>query len=185
MRDPRRCAPGLLLHAVASGGPRAARPRRARRAGDARGQPRALRGPQDQVGALPGRHNRQPQAHLQDNAGERPEQCIWLHEVQMPCSAGPTRSTCRTWSPGARRARALHPCMQRPDLRARQRRLELRLPARRPEQPRDRRPFRRTAAASSTTRRLTRFSTSSASSGRCRGRGARTTTRSTSRPTRY
>ena len=145
MRDPRRCALDLLLHAVAHGGPGGARPRRARRAGGARGQPRALRGPQDQGGALPGRHNRQPQTHLQDNAEERPDQRIWPQEVQMPSRQAQRGRPAERGRQGVRRARAAHPRVQRPDLRARRRRLELRLPARRPEQPRDRRPFRRTA----------------------------------------
>ena len=112
--------------------------------------------------------------------------------------AGPTRPTCRAWSPGSSAGTRRATRVQRPDLRARRRRLELRLPARRPEQPPEivghsagprkdaalvRPPSRRWSSRYPTSRCSIRTAAAvrqredrrdahaSASSGRCRGRG--------------
>lgn len=64
MRDPRRCALDLLLHALEGRGAPRARPDRARRARRARGQRGPVRRAQDKGAAGAPRHSGQPQAHL-------------------------------------------------------------------------------------------------------------------------
>ena len=134
MRDARRCALDLLLNALARGIPEAAGPHRARRAGRARGEPRAVWRAQDKGLARPPRHNGQPQANLQDNEGKRLGQRVRAQEARMPSRQVQRGRPAQCGGRAVRRARAAHP-------RARRRRLELRLPAGRPGEPRDRRAF--------------------------------------------
>ena len=145
MQDPRRCALDLLPHALARGRPEGARPDRARRARRARGEPRALRGAQDKGIARPGRDNGQLRAHLPDNEGERPDRRIRPEEAQMPPRKAQRSRPAERGGQAARRPRPAHPRAQRPRLRSGRRRLELRLPADRPAQPRDRGTFGRAA----------------------------------------
>ena len=142
MRDPRRCALHLLLDAPPRRRPEIARPHRARRDRSARGQPWPLRRAQDKGGAVAGRHNRQSQAHLPDNEGKQPGQRVREQKVQASSRRAQRGRRAERGGEALRRPRAAHPRVQRLDLRARRRRLELRLPAGRPAQPRDNGTFR-------------------------------------------
>lgn len=112
--------------------------RRARRARRARGQPRTLRGAQDKGGAVARRHNGEPQAHQQDNEGQRPEQSIQTQEVQRPSQQAQRGRPAESGRQELRRPVAAHARMSQPDERASHGRVELRLPAPRPREPRGR-----------------------------------------------
>ena len=102
-------------------------------------------GAQDKGIARPGRDNGQPRAHLPDNEGERPDRRIRPEEAQMPPRKAQRSRPAERGGQAARRPHPAHPRAQRPRLRSGRRRLELRLPADRPAQPRDRGTFGRAA----------------------------------------
>lgn len=141
MRDPRRCALHLLLDAPPRRGPEAAHPIErdviaAHEASHGRYGARKIKAALSRAGITASR--RRICRIMRETAWSR------VREQKVQASSRRTQRGRRAERGGEalRRPRAAHPRVQRLDLRARRRRLELRLPAGRPAQPRDNGAFR-------------------------------------------